>query len=297
MPLPDLLLGPIFVGTILNVFLMGVMCVQCTLYFTTFKQDRKGIQPLVWSLLVADTVNTAFLVAVLYGDVITNFGDLNAAEHTTWPATAGPLLNTIIATCVQCFFARRVYFLTPHRWVVIPIAIGISLQFVGGITVTIISNLLPNVVEWNEPRMKIPLITNVALGAVVDSLITAILTWTLRQSRTGISITDHLVTKLIRLTVQTGMVTTAVAVIDLILFLSSSYPFHLITGLILAKVYTNSLMSTLNARIMISRSDYRSQGRVLTDVNWPFSNDVYPTGGVSGIQVEVTTEVSQRLDD
>ncbi|KDQ50856.1 hypothetical protein JAAARDRAFT_41643 [Jaapia argillacea MUCL 33604] len=289
----DLLLGPTFVGTIINVFLFGVMCVQCTLYFTTFKQDRKGIKSLVWFLFGADTINTGFLVAVLYGDVITHFGDLGAAQHTTWPSTAGPLLNTIIATVVQAFFARRVYLLTTHRWVVLPICALIFIQFVGGMIVSVMTNIVTNVVQWNEPRVKIPLISSLVIGAVVDCLITGALTWSLRQAKTGFSVTDDLVTKLIRLTVQTGLVTAVVAVVDLIMFLSSPYPFHLITGLILAKLYTNSLLSTLNARLTINQSSYQTHGgHVITDGNWP-TKDIRGAGATSGIQVQVTTEVDR----
>ncbi|KDQ52836.1 hypothetical protein JAAARDRAFT_445193 [Jaapia argillacea MUCL 33604] len=88
------------------------------------------------------------------------------------------------------------------------------------------------------------------------------------------------------------MITAVVAVIDLILYLSSPYPFHLICGYTLPKLYTISLMSTLNARHAFRNGSSQSHH----DGNWP-NEDLHPTiGGVSSIQVQVTTDVAEAFE-
>lgn len=58
------------------------------------------------------------------------------------------------------------------------------------------------------------------LAPVTDLVISLALVTFLRQSRTGFATTDDLLTKLTRLTIQTGLITAVWALIDLILFVS-----------------------------------------------------------------------------
>ncbi|KAJ7354277.1 hypothetical protein DFH08DRAFT_854518 [Mycena albidolilacea] len=61
--------------------------------------------------------------------------------------------------------------------------------------------------------------------------------------------TDSYVNKIIRLSIQTGFVTAAGALLDLILFLSvTNSTFNFMFDFPLSKLYTNALISTLNAR-------------------------------------------------
>ena len=67
--------------------------------------------------------------------------------------------------------------------------------------------------------------------------------------------THDLVNKLIRLTVETGALTATIAVIDLILFLAASNTdYHITPALLLAKLYSNTLLVVLNSRITISHA-------------------------------------------
>ncbi|KAJ7040920.1 hypothetical protein C8F04DRAFT_1253430 [Mycena alexandri] len=84
---------------------------------------------------------------------------------------------------------------------------------------------------------------------LVDVTITVILVWYLQRAhKTGVQGTDQLVDRIIRLTVQTGLLTSVWALIDLVLFLTLPNASHLIFQIPMAKMYTNSLMSSLNSR-------------------------------------------------
>ncbi|KAJ7270637.1 hypothetical protein B0H12DRAFT_970855, partial [Mycena haematopus] len=84
-----------------------------------------------------------------------------------------------------------------------------------------------------------------------------------RKHRTGCNATDTKVDRIIRLTIQTGMITSICSVIDLGLFLgdvSGLFVVHLLFNLPLAKLYSNSLMSSLNARGGWRRSEPDDSG-------------------------------------
>jgi hypothetical protein len=77
-----------------------------------------------------------------------------------------------------------------------------------------------------------------------DVIITACMVYCLSQSRTGIRSTDTLLTRLSRYAIETGLVTTVVAIADLSLY--HRYPdlnIHLVPCYSLTKAYSNNLLA------------------------------------------------------
>ncbi|KDQ52828.1 hypothetical protein JAAARDRAFT_210303 [Jaapia argillacea MUCL 33604] len=294
MSIIDLTVGPNLIGTVLNVFLYGVLWMQCLMYFTTYKTDKPGIRALVWFHIIAGTVNTGFLVYGLYKYTITNFGNLMADQIQNWTAFVAPTLTAVIGAVVQTFFARRVYILTSKRWLAAVIGLTILLQFIAGICIAVLCAIHPNFADWGRWYIKFPTVSALVLGAVVDCMITASLTSTLYRSKTGFPSTDHVVTKLIRLTIQTGMIVAVFAVVDLVLYLSSPWPWHLLPGFTLNKLYAITMISTLNARNDIRQS---FSGHTATAGQWQTKDPrrTAPSQNLSSIQVQVTTEASVQI--
>jgi len=88
-----------------------------------------------------------------------------------------------------------------------------------------------------------------------------------RRHKTGIARTDDVIDKIIKLTVQTCLFTSLIASIDLILFLADHTALYLAFTGPLSKLYTNSLLSTLNAR-----------------TSWAFGSDKDPMISISESQ-------------
>jgi len=87
-------------------------------------------------------------------------------------------------------------------------------------------------------------------AACTDILVSFALVRLLMSQRTDIQRTKTLIEKLIRWTVTTGMITSAWALLDLILFTSSeSTLIHLLFNVVLAKLYANTLLAALNHRV------------------------------------------------
>ncbi|KAI0338912.1 hypothetical protein BDW22DRAFT_1432128 [Trametopsis cervina] len=238
--------GPIFIGVILNIMLYGIMITQMFLYFTVYKRDKKWMKIFVMILFLCDTLNSAFDVAFVYIPLVTKYGDVQALSYATWIFSTDPVMTSIIALMVQMFFAWRVKVLTNNWFIVSAIMVCSVAQWCGGLGTSIACGIVPEFVHFQ--KFEVIVIIWLAFSATADTIITCALVWHLRKHKTGFSSTDDVVNKIIRLTVQTGMITAVCAIIDLIAFVSSPSGIHLVFNIPLAKLYTNSLMSSLNSR-------------------------------------------------
>ncbi|KAM5543728.1 hypothetical protein V8D89_002345 [Ganoderma adspersum] len=240
--------GPMFIGVMFNIMLYGIMSTQTYLYFSMYKDDRPWMKAFVLILFLCDTANTGFDIAFMYDPLVNNFGNFDALNTANWMFITEPMMTAIIAALVQTFFAWRVKVLTSNRVVVAIILLCALTQLVGGIGSTITLAIIPHF--FNVKKFRILGIIWLVSAALADVLITTALVWHLRKHKTGIAVTDDIVNKIIRLTVQTGLITSLFAVISLVLYLAVPSGYDFIFNMPLAKLYTNSLMSTLNSRRM-----------------------------------------------
>ncbi|QRV92307.1 hypothetical protein RhiJN_20325 [Ceratobasidium sp. AG-Ba] len=204
-------LGPILLGAFLNVLLYGVLLTQVILYFVVHKKDKTWIKLMVLWLLVLETLNSIFDVGFVYRYMIDLFGNFEAIQHSHWFFHIEPLMTVIIASTTQCFFAWRVTRLTERPWVGWCIAGAVFIQFLAGAATTAGAWVVVDFARFSE--LKIPICVWLAMSAAIDVTITGVLTWYLHSHRTGFPGTDDVITRVIR-----------------------------------CKLYTNSLMSTLNSR-------------------------------------------------
>ncbi|QRV77481.1 RNA recognition motif protein [Ceratobasidium sp. AG-Ba] len=271
----DLSLGPILLGAFLNVLLYGVLLTQVILYFIVHTKDKTWIKSMVLWLLLLDTLNSIFDVGFVYRYTIDLFGAdwfqvtskrfsirigfsilvrLSLRDQKNRKLTkieqrsdlTEPLMTVTIASTTQCFFAWRVTRLTERPWIGWCIAGAVFIQFLAGAATTAGAWMVVDFARFGE--LKIPICVWLAMSAAIDVATTGVLTWYLYSHRTGFPGTDDVITRFIRLTVQTGLLTTIWALADLILYLAVPNSLHLLFNLPLCKLYTNSLMSTLNSR-------------------------------------------------
>jgi hypothetical protein len=238
--------GPMFIGVVLNICLYGIMITQTFLYFTNFYNDKLWMKCFVVLLFVADTVNSVFDIIYLYNTLIVHFDDLSALGSANWVFATDPALTGLIAMLVQLFFAWRVKILTGNNWIVTTIVTLAISGGLGGLATAVAVGIIPQFINFQKFRVVV--IIWLAAECVSDFIITTSLVWHLRKHKTGFKETDTLVNRLIIMTVQTGMVTSLCAIVDLILYLCDPTGLHLLFNMPLSKLYTNSLMSSLNTR-------------------------------------------------
>ncbi|KAF7360411.1 hypothetical protein MVEN_00771100 [Mycena venus] len=238
--------GPIFIGLLFNTILYGVMIIQSYFYFTTFRNDKTWTKIFVASILVLDTLNTVFDFLYLYESLIIHFDDVPFLSRATWLFATDPVTTAIIASLVQLFYAWRVKVLTGNIWLTLFVVACSVAGLAGGIATTVEVMVMPRFMDFI--RFKSAVIVWLVAECVGDLVITIILVKHLSSQRTGLEDTDILIDRIIRLTMQTGLVTAICAIVDLILFLSDPVGLHLLFNIPLCKLYSNSLLSSLNAR-------------------------------------------------
>jgi len=148
---------------------------------------------------------------------------------------------------VQCFFGRRVRILTGSSFVSLTIYIFSFVQLLGATGTTIAGSLIRRLDKFDNTK-AISLIW-LSGSLLTDLLIAVVLVVCLHNSRTGFDRMDNIISRLIKTTVHTGVLTTSFALAVIIAFVvSPETTAHIAFGIPLSKVYTNSLLSSLNAR-------------------------------------------------
>ncbi|KAL1683705.1 hypothetical protein EV122DRAFT_257312 [Schizophyllum commune] len=220
--------GPMILGTFFNILLYGISITQTYIYWNTYKnKDPRFIRFFVLFLFVGDTLHTAFTMAYMYISLIKHFGDANYLATATWVFSTDPALTGIIGGSVQMFFAWRVKLLTGNIIVALIIAVLSVATILCGIATSIGCGIVMYFVEFQ--KFSVVVIIWLVGSSVSDILITASLVFHLRNHKTGFKSTDTRVDKIIRC-----MITCIWA--------------HLLLNFPLSKLYTNSLMSSLNSR-------------------------------------------------
>ncbi|KAG8822123.1 hypothetical protein FRC17_009647 [Serendipita sp. 399] len=215
---PTLLTGPLLLGHIFNSFLYGIELMQFSRYWTVFPDDKPWTRRLVYTVIVLDTLQSGFAIHNAWRILGSGWGNQNLVLHPEWSWGSVPLFTGLAAAQCACGVASGVYY-----------AFG---AFTGaGHTIAALNTV------W--------------LGgtALCDLIITTAIVSFLLIKIAGFKPTDNVVSKVIKMTVETGALTTSFATADLILFLLfPATNLHLIFCIPLAKLYSNTLLAMLNAR-------------------------------------------------
>ncbi|GLB38356.1 hypothetical protein LshimejAT787_0502210 [Lyophyllum shimeji] len=223
--------GPMFIGTVLNVLLYGITIAQIYLYQNSFNRDGLYIRSFVYVLFLGDTIQTVFTVMYLYDSVILNFGNTTYLMTGDWIFSTDPALTGILGVSVLTALI---------------ILLCAASSILMGIATAVAIGMVPMFLEFQ--KFKVVVIIWLVSASFADMIITSSLVIYLRRHRTGFKRTDTHIDRIIRLTVQTGLITAVWAFVDLMVYLLNPTGLHLIFNFPLSKLYTNSLMSSLNAR-------------------------------------------------
>ncbi|KAJ7187273.1 hypothetical protein C8R46DRAFT_1207232 [Mycena filopes] len=245
-----LLTGPLVLGYIFSSWLYGVLVVQVYLFAVLFPKERFEIKAIVYSMFAVETLFTLFTTIAAWNQYGPGWGDPRTLSVIDWAWDPLPALNGVVAAIAQSFYLWRVWSLTRRMWM--PILIGCVMvtqlvaSFYYGIAVSIkgrtveaLFALSPEITLW------------LAGSGLCDLLITCSLVYILvsRKRDTHFQRISGLLTRLIRFSVETGAITSVVAVTELVLWLTSSqWNIHFIFFLVLGKLYSNMLVATLNSR-------------------------------------------------
>ncbi|VDC04883.1 unnamed protein product [Peniophora sp. CBMAI 1063] len=302
------IIGPIFIGHSVNWLLLGMLFFQLYLYEKgrTRTVNKFWLRCLVYSIFVIDVAQTAISSQALWHFAIDIWGDPVALVTVVpWSEPLIPALSGLVALLVQLFYAWRIWVLQRSlfsRVMAIIIILLSFMQFGASLhTPVIILKAHLSFAAFADIQTSVDIW--LATSFTVDVLIAGSMIWLLYQARTRTLWiqSQSLYDRLIISSVQTGLLTAVTAGVDLALW--KIYPqdnYFVAPPLILGKLYSNSLFSTLNGRAFfqdspsLPRSDphHLGSGRSPWAGRYQASSD---TG--AGLEVRVLREREQHQDD
>ncbi|KAL1690609.1 hypothetical protein GGG16DRAFT_92226 [Schizophyllum commune] len=152
------------------------------------------------------------------------------------------------------FYVWRIWQLSGKNWILAGFIEACSVAQAGALVVT-----TENIVLLIYMHQKYVVLVN-GLGAGTDILITLCMMALLKQSRTAIKRTNRIIRTIMILSVTTGMASTFCAI--MVLSMAVAFPGRQIMMafyFMLTKVYTNSLLGTLNVRDHLREASERAK--------------------------------------
>ncbi|KAL1751340.1 hypothetical protein FB107DRAFT_266661 [Schizophyllum commune] len=207
-----------------------VTCSQTYFYFGSTSRQNKD------STLLSSIVACIVLLDMFHQIAI-----------TSWPQVS-EFGNLAALSNLPCFYVWRIWQLSGKNWVLAGFIVS---RF---FFVTVVS-----AEELTIQLQKYVVLVN-GLGAGTDILITLCMMALLKQSRTAIKRTNRIIRTIMILSVTTGMASTFCAI--MVLSMAVAFPGRQIMMafyFMLTKVYTNSLLGTLNVRDHLREASERAK--------------------------------------
>jgi len=244
----DNTMGAMLIGVIVAATLWGVSCVQMWFYYNYYPKDAWYIKLLVAAVFLSDTIHQILVTHTIYTYVISNFGNVVELGNLVWSILVEVLFNGITALMVQSFMTLRVWRLSNRSYILTGV---VTLLVIGEFVAVLYYcakafqlQTYAQLVSVKNTSMSI----NV-LAAAGDVLIAIVLCSMLQKSRTGFKRSDTMINKLIIFTMNTGLLTSLCAVASLVSILAAPNTFIYIGFFFcMGRLYSNTLMATLNAR-------------------------------------------------
>jgi len=252
-PLDDSI-GAVFIGMVVSAILYGLCLLQTFLYFQKYVKDPWYTKTAVATLVTFDTIHMIIVPMGVYHYVIANYHDPSRLQYLTWPITMEGMFVVFNSTIVQVFYIYRAWRLSKGYFHLFLVFILLLLcgNFCTSITWISISMKMS---KWYElSRISSLAIAVLVLSCSIDVLIAGSLCILLNRARTGFKRSNTVINRLTIFVISTGLLTAIFAIVALVCMVSM--PYNLIYGgfyLCIGRLYTNSFLTTLNARAAIGR--------------------------------------------
>ncbi|KAG2755482.1 hypothetical protein P692DRAFT_20767703, partial [Suillus brevipes Sb2] len=246
--------GAILLGGLLAFGLSGCVNMQFIVYWQLYSYESWRAKSLVIAIWLLDLCHSAFVAIALWDSIIVPYGDMDEFDKIPWSVGPAVELTAMITFLVQCVFAYRIYRLQKKRLtVVVPIVSSCLSNFLLDDEILIIRFRLHSYAAFiQHPFPRWIITVGLSLSAFVDIMITAIMCYFLRKNRTIVTSTIRIIDTLTFWTIRNGSITSAAAIASLICWLvMPDNRTFLGLHFVIAKLYANSLLATLNARQQI----------------------------------------------
>ncbi|OCH89344.1 hypothetical protein OBBRIDRAFT_794379 [Obba rivulosa] len=242
-------LGAVELGILISTMLYGMSTIQVFSYLEIGKRDSRWLKLFVASIWILETIHTALIWVFLHSLTVSNYGDETVLSKIEPTFAASVVIHDFVGAAVQSFYAYRVYALSHNIIFSIIQWLGSLLRIALILTLLAFAVQSPSLEDLVSAHKGVT-IAIVTTSAAVDVLNTTMLCYNLTTyRRNGTKQTTRTIDKIILWSVETGLITSLVAIAILIVMLALPQA-TIWEGLMMiyAKLYSNSLLVSLNAR-------------------------------------------------
>ncbi|KAF8872119.1 hypothetical protein BD779DRAFT_422669 [Infundibulicybe gibba] len=214
-------LGALEIATFISLALCGIVGAQGYSYYHHSTSDRPLLKIIVGTVLALEVSHSIATAHVIYDYTITLAAAAVTPVNTNALSTT-TLLETLITTIVQSFFAYRIRLLSGNLYLSSLCWILCFVRFLGGIALAVggfldvsrESSLAEHDYFALEDKFEWLITSVLSVGAAVDLLIAASLCYYLNRFMSPLTMrrTVQIVDRLISWTIQTGLVTSMASV-------------------------------------------------------------------------------------
>ncbi|KAJ6481262.1 hypothetical protein C8R47DRAFT_1135191 [Mycena vitilis] len=241
--------GAIQVGLVLATWLFGIETLQTFNYYRDFGKDPRVLRGLVGAIWLLELAHTISGWHAMYTITVTFYGKPQHIISPPLSMTFPILFHAFIAMAVQTFFVYRIRVVS-GQWLIPVVCFILNLGRMAcllflfqGLFRTPVFNLLTT-------KFNTEVIIASSLSPGVEIVVAGSLLYYLWQRRAAdFSQTNRIVDSIIIWTIESTLLTTISGFVQLVLFLTRRNDLSwLVFFLIQAKLFSNSLLASLNGR-------------------------------------------------
>ncbi|KAJ7436889.1 hypothetical protein B0H11DRAFT_2294622 [Mycena galericulata] len=253
--------GPLLLANLFHWGLFGVLSVQVYLYYQAFPKDPLPKKSLVYSVYTLMVVETVLLTHDAFARFGYGFLSLAAIVSTDLGWLDVPVMSGLISFIAQSFYAYRVHVLSKSWWIPLLILVMSLTSTIGAILTGVFTLQATNLAQLSGQKNSVAAGVWCGASASSDIIIAVCMTYLLSQMNTGYRQTRALISKITRLTIETGSLTALIAVIVLVLLFGfPGRTYYGTASAVMPGLYSNCILVVLNLRFNIegSRPTYMS---------------------------------------
>ncbi|KAJ7660328.1 hypothetical protein DFH06DRAFT_1194373 [Mycena polygramma] len=272
--------GTKIVAYVLHWGLFGALTVQLYLYYLAFPKDHRVKKCLVYTVYAIELAQTILLVQDMFSTFAFGFGDLAYLANINLAWSISPMLSGVVAFIGQSFYAYRVFLLSKSRFVPVFIIVVSMASCIGALLIGAYSfGVRDNLEVFNTLKFSWAAALWLSASALSDITIVVAITYSLLNYDAQFRHTRVLVSKIIRLTVETGSVTALCTLITLALFYALPKRVYYTTpAMIIPTLYANSMLAVLNSRLQI----VGGRGTSVTPTDIMIASPIFLSTGSTG---------------
>lgn len=251
--------GVVIVAIIISAFLTGILTLQTYTYYTLFPKDSLFRKSMVALIFILDFAQFCCITDFGWWYLVRNWGNVDSLAIIRPTYGLFVVFGSLVIFLVQCLFLQRIFTLDKKlRYLTIPIFLLISIEFAFGMLGASYGIKVRPFVDISTKGFNGSVVAVwLGTGVAADVGLAAVLSYILHVKRTGFRKTDNLISKLIVWSVNTCLLTSIVALLNIIFFYKQDVlqNVHLICNMILCRLFSNSLLASYNRRASLKSTE------------------------------------------